>query len=236
MSGDDTAPGSSRPLLARMSRLLAPALLAGWLVVTTALLLVGERSGDADDLRAQIAAGEVDEVRARGEIGPGGTGSSLVELRWSDSWTNRVTQVVQLRGDARRGSQGDPEVTGRFRGDLADYLTESGGTVTVHSEPHRGGAQTETPLGWELNGAWAVAFGLVWLATFAHLVLGPTPRFATRWAWFWLLALVPVGPIAYLVVGGGLAPARLRSDRIRLRGGWAFILSVAVGAALTSTQ
>lgn len=31
----------------------------------------------------------------------------------------------------------------------------------------------------------AAAFAVLWLATLAHLVSGPTPRFATRWAWFW---------------------------------------------------
>lgn len=231
---DDTESVARRSWWSRAGELLAPVLLVGWIVLSVALPLVGERSADAEDLRDRIAAGEVDEVTARGEIGPDETGSSVVELRWSDGWTNSVTSVVQVRGNAGRDSLGGAEVTGRFRGDLTDYLTASGGTVTVRAEPYRSGAQSETPLGWQLHGAWAAGFWLLFLATLAHLVSGPRPYLATRWAWFWLLGIPPLGQVAYLVVGRGVAPTRVRRDGVRLRGGWAFLLSVVLGTVLTA--
>jgi len=59
------------------------------------------------------------------------------------------------------------------------------------------------------------------------LILGPQPRLATKWAWFWLAGGVPLLWFAFVV----LEPVPLwrrtpAAARGRLTGGWAFLLSI----------
>ena len=61
------------------------------------------------------------------------------------------------------------------------------------------------------------------LAIVGLLVSGREPRFATRWAWFWLLCMGPLTPIMsilFLLQGMTARP----EDRRRLTGGWAFLI------------
>lgn len=76
------------------------------------------------------------------------------------------------------------------------------------------------------------------LAVLVLLIGGPQPRFATKWAWFWLLgAGWPV--VAFLLLepvpAWQAAPAAARQSR--LTGGWAFLIAVLLGvggSAVTS--
>lgn len=79
-----------------------------------------------------------------------------------------------------------------------------------------------------LSLAWSLA-GLAGLATLVLLVGGPQPRLATKWAWFWLLGVGPLG-VAFLLLEP--VPVWLRDAlpaRTRLTGGWAFLLMIAAG-------
>ncbi|MFC7494663.1 MULTISPECIES: hypothetical protein [unclassified Nocardioides] len=68
-----------------------------------------------------------------------------------------------------------------------------------------------------------VQLGAMWVVKF-----GAEPRLATRWAWFWLVwMLPPVGALAFLVLGGSTVRWLPRSA-YRLTGGWAFLLLVAI--------
>jgi hypothetical protein len=89
-------------------------------------------------------------------------------------------------------------------------------------------------LGWRLpNWLGLAAFALV-LGGLASLVGGPQPWRATRWAWFWLV-LTPVGSIAFVLFSGPtpLLPTP-RDPTRRLTGGWAFLLSIPLGALLNT--
>ncbi|MCK6211468.1 hypothetical protein KZX45_13035 [Georgenia sp. EYE_87] len=74
---------------------------------------------------------------------------------------------------------------------------------------------------WHLGG-----FALV--AALGWLVLGPQPRLATKWAWFWLAGAAPLLWLAFVVLEPvplwRRAPAA--AGPRRLTGGWAFLLSV----------
>ena len=76
------------------------------------------------------------------------------------------------------------------------------------------------------------------IATLFVLINGPQPRWATRWAWFWLImnpALVVTVPL-FLIGSGPLRPTDGPVAPIgkRLTGGWAFFLAFFVlgGATL----
>ncbi len=72
----------------------------------------------------------------------------------------------------------------------------------------------------------------------ATLVLngGPRPWRATRWAWAWLVLLVPpFGIAAYLALGGPTGLFRPRDPRrVWLTGGWAFLLALLLGGGSTA--
>lgn len=70
-----------------------------------------------------------------------------------------------------------------------------------------------------------VATALLW---FAVLVTGPEPRYATRFAWFWLAfsPLSVLAAVAYLLLGArGAVPGERR-----LTGAWAFLLFLVLNA------
>lgn len=88
-------------------------------------------------------------------------------------------------------------------------------------------------LGWQVPNALAISAAGLCVAAFGLLLAGPQPWRATRWAWFWLL-LPPVGGIVFLLLSGPTPgiPAP-RNHHRRLTGGWAFLLSLPLGQALS---
>ncbi len=80
----------------------------------------------------------------------------------------------------------------------------------------------------------ALGWGMLGTATFVTLLLlvfGPQPRWATKWAWFWLaIAVQPLWLVFVLFepvplwIKQPLAPAASR-----LTGGWAFLLALLIG-------
>ena len=78
-----------------------------------------------------------------------------------------------------------------------------------------------------------VAFATT-LGFLVHLVDGPRPWRATRWAWFWL-ASNPLGILAYLLLASptpGLHQPR--AQHRMLTGGWAFLIGSAMTTALVT--
>lgn len=76
----------------------------------------------------------------------------------------------------------------------------------------------------------------VLVALTATIIASPEPRFATRWAWFWLAAYVWPAAVAYLLLEPTAAWRRepVRAPGRRLTGGWAFLIGVLVGTPLTA--
>ena len=71
-------------------------------------------------------------------------------------------------------------------------------------------------LGWQVPDPIGIVAFVLHLAGLALLVTGPQPWRATRWAWFWLLLLPPVGSIAFLLLSGptaGLPAPKVRPGR-----------------------
>lgn len=88
----------------------------------------------------------------------------------------------------------------------------------------------------DTSSAYIAVVPLWTLATFVGglfvLINGPQPRWATRWAWFWLIlnpAIVVTLPL-FVISSGPLRPTTrptAPSGR-RLTGGWAFLFAVVV--------
>ncbi|WP_134742142.1 hypothetical protein [Nocardioides sp. 503] len=85
---------------------------------------------------------------------------------------------------------------------------------------------------WEPPAEYAGAFFVLFLVTLLLLLAGQRPTWrATRWAWFWVLGLGPVGVPLFLLLGGpcvGVRPAR--PGGARLTGGWAFLIVAVVSS------
>lgn len=224
--------GQRRPIW----RLVRAVVALGWLLLTAAVLLTGERSSSMDSLLAAAAAGDTHEVQVSGSpFGLVSRGFEVVQVRWAEGQLHYDTQVVEAhprRAGLRVGRHlGAGTVVTR---DVGAYLAARTDGLRVT----RGGRTTPPDaLGpWQVP-SWVVLATLaLWVATVFLLVQGPRPWRATRWAWFWLLlGATPVGVPAFLVLSGPVVG--LRSPRLGARlltGGWAFLLAMLLGRLLAS--
>jgi len=77
-------------------------------------------------------------------------------------------------------------------------------------------------------------FGTASFVTLLLLIFGPQPRWATKWAWFWLAVAVPPLWLVFVLfepvplwIKQHLAPASYR-----LTGGWAFLIGLILGPTM----
>ncbi len=212
-------------------------LLVGWLAVAVLTVVLGDRAGSWEQLRAGVASGSVDHVEVNGELPERTAGAvsgvSVVELRWRDGLVGYRADVVQVLGaDPDAAAMAETERTASALGPgtpaLTSYpsvrLQQLRADVDLTSGDGRPAVSGDL-LGWRVPGAlpWAV-FGLV-LVAFAVLALGPVPWRATRWAWFWLM-WTPIASVGFLLLGGPTPGIPASAGRRRLTGGWAFLLSL----------
>jgi hypothetical protein len=224
----------SRSVVDRRWDHLRHALLVGWILVLVAVPLSGERSATWPELRALVAAGEVETVRVSGEMSGRWTGYSIVEVHWRHGWQRHRAEVVQVSGrgqrdEAEAAADRDVQV---IQAAPSSRLTALQPALQVTRDQRR---SSDGPLlGWHVPSAVALPAFALFAAGFVLLVAGPAPWRATRWAWFWLL-LPPVGGIVFLVLSGPTPGVpRPRDERRRLTGGWAFLLAIPLRAALES--
>lgn len=208
-------------------------LLLGWALLLGGAVLLGERSSSFADLERAVASGEVQVVEVAGGLTPGARGFSVAEVHWRDGMLGYSTQVVETRSRraARQRSAGD-EITAVLSEDVGARLAASQPGLRVVRVDRS--ATSTALLGWRLPGWMAWPTLLLCLSTLGLLMVGPRPWRATRWAWFWVLGMVPpVGFLAFLLLSGAtsLVPPPRDAAR-RLTGGWAFLLCVVVGTAL----
>jgi hypothetical protein len=213
-------------------RVLAHVLLVGWIAITVMTVLAGHRPSTFGELKADVAAGRVEEVQVSGSLGPRGRGFEVVQVRWRDGLFAYETEVVEARPlrQAPRGRQADgAEVVGS----VSDELRAVAPDLRIATSG-RGNGLTWYGFAppdwawWALVAAFAGTTGL--------LAWRPEPRSVTRWGWMWWVVLAPpVGPIAYLLLSG-VASGRVwdGSDR-RTGGGVSFLLALLVGASLGAT-
>lgn len=201
------------------------ALAAAWIVVLGLLLAVGTHEASWGALQTSLSDGRVTSVQVVGELEPGSTGYSLAEVLWRDGVLQHRTEVMQVSADLV-DSGGAPSSSVQVTGGVGDRLrTEHPGLALEQvSRPD----VTSELFGWQVTwplGAVALSVALLTLM----LILGPTPWWATRWAWFWL-GTNPVGVMAFLVLSGPTPGVPAPDDPAsRLTGGWALLLSLLVG-------
>lgn len=79
-------------------------------------------------------------------------------------------------------------------------------------------------------------FGLAGLLALILLIVGPQPRLATKWAWFWLAGIGQPVWVLFLVLEP--VPLWLKGPAVRsgsrLTGGWAFLLAIVLGLAMSA--
>jgi hypothetical protein len=212
---------------------------AGWALLACASLLVlaaafvGERSSTLAHLDADVASGEVETVQIAGGLS-GDRGYAVVEVHWRRGLVGYITEVIEAR--PRRAAP--PPAS---REDVTGVVTEDVGTRLTALQPDLQVDRVELSrlsssfLGWRVPG-WLAGASLVFLlATLLLLVHGPQPWRATRWAWFWLIVLTPIGAVAYLLLAGPTALVRApRDPSKRLTGGWAFLIGLFIGTGFRS--
>ncbi|KRF37279.1 hypothetical protein [Nocardioides sp. Soil805] len=231
-TGTPSAPARAVPApdgWTRRDRVAGWLLTAAWVALLLSALVTGQRASTFADLEGQVAAGQVGEVEVVGEqlpddaIGYGG-----VQVRWREGWILHAAWVTEASSERQtvkaRRSNGDPVIVGSVEDRLLGLDPDVAFTRGDYHSPSFTLAGLEAP-GWVGSGYLVLLVG-----TFA-LIGGPRPWRATRWAWAWLVLLVPpYGVAAYLLLGGptGLLPPR-DPRRTWLTGGWAFLLALILG-------
>lgn len=200
------------------------------LVVT---VLVGTRHDSYWRLQHGLDRGTVTQVRVEGALGGdyevGAEGLRVVRLVWRDGWHRSAAQVVQATSQSQLQQQHSlsaSATSAEIVGSLDAALRELAPDVQVTWAAGR--TDSATVAGWDLPDGWVVLHGIVLLLVLCLLVNGPEPRWATRWAWFWLL----LSPLTVLAVPAYLLSGPHVGNR-RLTGGWAFVVAFLVigGAA-----
>ena len=202
---------------------LRVALALGWLVLALTTVLVGQRPGSLEDLRAAVDDGRVSEVRVSAGPAPEASGRGVYVQ--SAVWRDRL---VLHRVEAQRVDVGTPASASGLPvldGDLAEELRAEG----VRVRPLAGRDSYSQVLGWQVPGWTGLLLFAEWLVALFLLVGGPVPERATRWSWFWLNS-GPFGLLAFLLLSGPFpgVPGPRPGAR-RLTGGWAFLLSLVLG-------
>lgn len=209
------------------------ALLLCWVVLLGWSVGFSERPASLERLTGAVVDGQVHSVRVGPPALPAdGGGYASQELHWRDGPVRYRTEVMMWTQDhtsARLEADGDAVRHGR---DIAVQLRALDPGLRVSRVPLR--LTYGQVYGWYVP-SWVglASFSLI-LATLGLLVSGPRPWWATRWAWFWLMA-TPVGVVAFLALSGPTpgVPAP-RSPRPLLRGGWGLVLAAVMASFLPS--
>jgi hypothetical protein len=200
--GEPVVPPSGRPAL------VWRVLLAVGLILGLAQMLAQPVERPLHDLLEGLRSGDVETVTiARPE--PGVEAFGTWEVRWTgDGLPGRAS--YEISDDGGQAPVDDGQL-------ILDAAEQSPVAVDVTVRYN----YIESGTTWYLGGFAGVA-ALVWL------ILGPQPRLATKWAWFWLAGGVPLLWFLFVVLEPvplwRRTPAAARPRR--LTGGWAFLLSV----------
>ena len=213
-----------------MTRVVAWVLLAATVTVTGAFFLTTEQPSSYRDLRAAVSEGDVDEVTVYGSTAPY-RGRLEVQVRWERGPFGAFGHVATVTEQhPLRDRPWHRRIVVEDVG--ADLTGLDPDLVVVRHDDAPSSSSTQAygrPVAF-----WFVAVSVVvTLWTLLLLVTGDPPWRATRWAWFWLMGMVPpVGIVLFLLLSGrtGRWPPS-RPDE-RLTGGWAFLIAFAVNSVV----
>jgi len=193
--------------------------------------LTATRPASLGDLQRALGAGQATEVHLVGELPPGATGMTTVDIEWDGGFLDRYATVWQESPDLQHPepSSSYPVVGLDLREELSAATPT--GELVMTSEDVRTGSQGIL-FGWRVA-TWVALVAFLWSAPVViTLITAPEPRRATRWAWFWLM--LGTGPFALMLYPlVGLPRAGQPSDATgrRLTGGWAFLIMVLLAPA-----
>ena len=208
-------------------------LLVGVLALAVLGRVFGAASATLAELKADLASGQVTQVRLTPGLPDGASGYTTVEVVWRDGDIRRYTKLIE-QSDATvepPSSQSSNEVV---VGKVAEVLTATtGGTPSVTQV-----SDVDLSVnfwGWHIPRwlTWFIAFEAV--GSILLLICGPEPWWATRWAWFWLgvTALAPLALLGFLAMSGPPpGTGSVAEPGRRLRGGWAFLITLVFGPLL----
>ncbi len=230
--------GALRGRHGRVPRLVVVLLIVGWLVAAAAVVVTGERRSSLEDLQSGIDRGEVTQVGERGALLGGERGTAEVQLAWREGGLRYFATVTQYRGRAaeRRAPHDAVDAPDVVIGDLDAQLAQGGTDLQIRPDLRTTAPSfvSYVPWGWHVFG-WPLYLSLALLVmTVRVLVVAERPRWASRWAWFWLIVAAPVPfALAYLACGGPAARARPTERTSPWLGG---TLAFLIAAALTAMQ
>lgn len=219
----------------------------GWILALAVLVLAvtwmvdGAKHEPYDSFTHALENGEVTEIEVAGtrEVTSDDNGFFRIDVYWRDNFRPRFAEVTQASSErqkqsALRNGHDVVVVTDDLVAEWKELrpgleVTErprhTGGTVGVN----KGGAAVHQVPGWA-----AILTLFLLLAVFVQITLGPQPRRATRWGWFWLLLWVPTLAVpAYLLLGGPLGLGGRPRTNFRVSGPLVFV--VATGVILATT-
>ena len=205
----------------------------GWIALVAVVAVLGSRQSDFASLKAAVAEGQVTEVVVDGGLSLHSRGFTVVTVHWREGLVRHWTEVVETSAPRRSHPSASEEVTGVVHRPLVEVLRDL--DPTVHVTEHRLPSSTSGLMGWTVPGLWAgFALLYLWAHTLLLIAVDGEPRHATRWAWRWLVLLVPpLGALAYLWWSGARdRTMRFRATPGRLTGGWAFLVAFVLGRAL----
>ena len=207
-------------------RIVRALLLGVFVIAVAGTWFGGMKHATYSDLRGDVAAGRTHWVGVTGGLPDSAVGDAQVVLHWRAEGHRNYAEVTQSSTAEDRMSLG--------AGDIATQLQALAPRHDLTVE--RTGFTTGTEVaGWQPPG-WVLPVVMVlWLATVVAVVNGPQPRYATRWAWFWMIA-TPVNVVGlpmFLAVSAPWRSARAvatRGPQWRLTGGKAFLITFLIGS------
>ncbi|MGI4894077.1 MAG: hypothetical protein ACRYF3_03070, partial [Janthinobacterium lividum] len=182
------------------------------LIVTALIVLValvrGEHSATLRHLQDDVKDGKTSRVEVSADLPPGATGYTRQEVRWRAGWQTLVAEVQLVVGDPGAGTttltDDDGSALPISHEDVGAVVQGWNPTVRVDRvERGFGPSFSATVLGVGVPDWVGLLVLLHWLGAVLLLVRGRDPRWATRWAWFWLSNL-PFGVTAFLLLSGPL--------------------------------
>ncbi|WP_163542378.1 hypothetical protein [Occultella kanbiaonis] len=206
LENDLSAPPGASPLVLPSGPLglVVRALIAVLMVAGLVQVALQPVERTVDELLNELRAGRVSELTIE-RLPAGGQGQGTFWVEWS--------------GDAGHGVARYELST--FAG--SPYVDE-GATILSAAEDSPAPVSVTHRQGWDQPGVQVSLAAFAAMAALILLVVGPQPRLATKWAWFWLTCAAAPIWLAYLV----LEPVPWWQRKLvlprprRLTGGWAF--------------